>query len=145
MGRLRDLSKKLKSVTVESQERDLLKIVADNAPYAVDLNIEQMMEGLDSEGKPISPPYTPFTVEIKEEKGQPSDRVTLRDEGDFHRGMLLAADKWPALFDSSDPKTDDLTDKYGEGIFGLNKSKRGKLAEQIKDQVRNYYGEITSV
>lgn len=37
-------------------------------------------------------PYSPLTIEIKKEKGQPYNRVTLRDEGDFEQSFYVEAD-----------------------------------------------------
>lgn len=33
-------------------------------------------------------PYSPLTIAIKEEKGQPTNRVTLRDTGDFEASFF---------------------------------------------------------
>lgn len=145
MGKFRDFTRHLQQFTIERQETDLLKIVKKHEPYAVDLNIEQMMKGVDSNNEEIRPPYKPFTIQIKEEKGQPTDRVTLRDEGSFHQLMFMGADKWPAIFNSADPKTEDLKGKYGKDIMGHNEESRWKLSEEIKPDVIEYYGGIISL
>jgi hypothetical protein len=145
MGRLRDFTKRLKQYTIQRQEKDLLAILKKHEAAAVDLNIRQMMEGETADGRPIEPEYTPFTVEIKKEKNQPYDRVTLRDEGDFHQAMFMSTDKWPVVFSSKDPKTGPLVRKYGEEIFGHNQTSRGELKDEINPDVKNYYGGIIHV
>lgn len=44
--------------------------------------------GIDSEGKSLGH-YQPYTVFLKEKKGQPTDRVTLRDTGDFYKSFKV--------------------------------------------------------
>ena len=61
----------------------------------------QLFDGLDKEGKEIvneqGGKYSPTTVRIKQEKGQPTDRVTLRDTGDWQN----AAARWRNEFHDS--------------------------------------------
>ena len=145
MSKLRNLANKLLQATPEKQEKDLLKIIQKHENEAVDLNIEQMMAGQDSDGGRITPEYTPFTVEIKKAKGQPSDRVTLRDEGSFQQKMFMNADKFPVIFDSSDSKTDAIVDKYGKNVFGLDRQHLGDFKEDISEDVKKYYADLLSL
>mgnify|MGYP000929199462 FL=1 len=64
-------------------------------------------------------PYSPFTIEIKEQKGQPTNRVTLRDEGDFESSFYLEVGDKQFEIKASDFKTEDLIKKYGRQILGL--------------------------
>jgi hypothetical protein len=130
MSALRDYIARLRTITVFSQEEQIFKILKENEATIIDLNLSQLSNGQDSDGKPIEPPYTELTREIKREKGQPVDRVTLRDEGDFYRGFFMS-DDFPMVFDSKDWKTDKLTDKYGSEIFGLNKENQGRLNREV--------------
>lgn len=52
----------------------------------------------------------------------------LFDTGDFYRGFFLEVTDSEFELDSRDYKSDDLKDKYGENIFGLNKEHLGDLA-----------------
>ncbi|MCC3156437.1 hypothetical protein LJ737_04265 [Hymenobacter sp. 15J16-1T3B] len=94
--------------------------VRDNAHVLEDMNTAQLAAGLDADGQPIGPEYAPLTVAIKQLKGQPTDRVTLRDEGDFYAGVIsqLTGQQSFELV-GTDPKTDELQYKYGEAILGL--------------------------
>jgi len=95
MASIESIIAKLKEVTPEKLEKEVLNIIAKNEAQMVDLNIQQMMGGRRSDGSNIEPEYTPFTVQIKKAKGQPYDRVTLRDEGDFQRDMFADTRKFP--------------------------------------------------
>ena len=72
-------------------------------------------------------PYTPFTIEIKKEKGQPTDRVTLRDTGDFYDSMKVDAERTYFEIVADDWKTEELKGKYGDDILGLNAEHKGQL------------------
>lgn len=86
------------------------------------LNTDEQLysEGLDRTGAVIEPPYRPLTIHIKESKGQRTDHVTLRDEGDFHKSFRLEVSGSQAEVVADDPKTAKLVAKYGSAILGLS-------------------------
>lgn len=101
-----------------------------NRERVVGMNVEQLYEyGINSLGIRIDTyqPYTPYTVGIKKEKGQPYDRVTLRDTGDFHKSFELVLDPTAFYITATDYKTQDLVDKYGSNIFGLTTENKQEL------------------
>ncbi len=106
----------------------------------VRLNQEQMFAGVKRDGNEIEPPYANLTVAIKQQKGQPTDRVTLKDTGAFYQGLYanLAGNRIDE--GSSDPKAEKLSEKYGEEIYGLggqykqefvNDSLKPKFSEKV--------------
>lgn len=97
------------------------------SPEVTLFNREQMMAGITSEENPISPTYIPYTQHIKRLAGQPTDRVTLFSTGSFQEGMFTKVQGDGLVTGSTDTKTDDLTAKYGEGIFGLTDTNADKL------------------
>ena len=146
MGKVQDIINKLKKDgSVEAQEKALLTIIRANEADALDLNLSQLLQGKNAEEKEIVPGYTPFTIMIKKAKGQPSDRVTLKDEGDFHNSFFLEAQKFPVVFDAKDRKTSMLTEKYGSEIFGLGKKSKDEFVEDIKPEVQDYYKSLIRV
>ena len=78
-------------------------------------------QGINRLGVEISDyaPYSPVTIAIKEAKGQPTNRVTLRDEGDFESSFYLEVGDKHFEIKASDFKTEDLIKKYGRQILGL--------------------------
>lgn len=72
-------------------------------------------------------PYKPVTIQIKKDKGQPTDRVTLRDTQAFQKSFFIFADNKAAWFKATDKKAQKLYDKYGE-IFGLTVENRNRVA-----------------
>jgi hypothetical protein len=111
--------------------RALNEVVQDNA-YVLELdNQAQLEEGLDSNNRDITPEYTPFTVQEKQEAGQPYDRVTLRDSGDFYRSIVAQVRGEAITMEASDEKTQELQQKYGRDILGLSE----EAVDEFRDDV----------
>lgn len=98
-------------------------IIWSNDAYIVDMNAEEQLfeRGVNRLGVEIMDyaPYSPVTIEIKEALGQPTNRVTLRDEGDFESSFFLEVGDKQFEIKASDFKTEDLIKKYGRQILGL--------------------------
>ena len=78
-------------------------IVEANDAWIVDMNAEIQLyeQGRDGAGVEIMSyaPYEPVTIEIKRSKGQPTNRVTLRDTGTSNRlsmseQVVLSSRSW---------------------------------------------------
>ena len=124
---------------VETVERSMVdgtyvrRAVQENTDKIVELNVEQLYEyGINSLGISIDTyaPYSPYTVRVKNEKGQPTDRVTLRDTGDFHKSFEVVVGPIDFYITATDYKTDMLIEKYGEKIFGLTSQNKTELAQK---------------
>lgn len=109
-------------------------IIEDNEPFILDMNSEDQLyeQGINRTGVKIESymPYSPITIEIKQGKGQPTNRVTLRDEGDFEASFYLIVNDEQFEITASDIKTEDLVYKYGEEIFGLTEENLSELIWQ---------------
>lgn len=103
--------------------RLIQNIIWENEAYILDMNAEEQLfeQGINRLGVEISDyaPYSPVTIEIKEAKGQPTNRVTLRDEGDFESSFFLEVGTKQFEIKASDWKTEELIKKYGRQILGL--------------------------
>lgn len=112
---LRDFRDTLGQIIKTKIEQDTSIIIDMNA------NRQLYQQGVNSEGEDIMSyaPYRTRTIRIKLTKGQPTDRVTLRDTGDFHTSFEVTADDTEFRIDATDWKTKDLVDKYGKEILGL--------------------------
>lgn len=97
-----------------------------------ELNVHQQYDlGQDRYGNEIRPEYAESTIRYKRRKGQPTDRVTLQDTGQYHdtfkiryeaEGFELYANDWKAGF---------LDRKYGKEIYGLQDEAAKELADQV--------------
>lgn len=99
--------------------KEVRETIEETSGAVIDFNQQQMYAGKRSTGTDIKPAYAPLTVLIKDQKGQPTDRVTLKDTGSFYEGMFVDVNSETFDIDSTDEKTEALKEKYGNRIFGL--------------------------
>lgn len=100
--------------------REEIPVIIDRtSEELIALNQSQLFnKGIDSENKELKP-YSFLTEFYKREKNQPFDRTTLKDTGSFYRGFNIKTSDQFINFDSSDSKSSELEEKYGNKIFGL--------------------------
>lgn len=114
-----------------------------------DLNAEQMFKGLRSDGSEITPDYSDVTIAIKEEKGQPTDRVTLRDKGDFQNELYADIQGDKLIINSRDEKAAALDKKYSKAkgsIYGLSGPfKREYLNEKLRPEFKKLMQNATGL
>lgn len=107
-----------------------------NEGQILELNTEeQLRQGIRADGAPITPPYTPFTVQVKRAKGQPTDRVTLKDTGAFYGSFQASYGKGGFGIYATDPKAQKLERKYGSAIFGLTDENIQEAIEIVREDV----------
>lgn len=116
----------------------VLDSVKDNEGYIVELNSEEQLyeQGIYSTGSRL-PRYEPMTISIKQGKGQPTDRVTLRDEGDFHDKFFISYGTDSFTIGSSDWKSDILVGDWGKEIFGLTDENIQEAIAITKNDIEN--------
>ena len=102
-------------------------------PFLVAQNRKQVFEGKYSNEAMIAPEYKPSTKRKKARKGQPYDRVTLRDKGSFYGSFKadVSTNKSEINYYATDSKTKLLASKYtsktkGE-IFGISDKNKAAL------------------
>lgn len=120
------------------------EIIRENEAFIVNMNSEDQLfeQGVNNLGVSIDDyaPYHPMTIEIKKQKGQPYDRVTLHDEGDFSGSFFIETQNELFEIKAADFKTHDLIKKYGRQILGLTNENISKL---IRDYIFPGLQEIT--
>lgn len=111
----------------------ILDLIRDFEEEVIDLNTMQLSEsGIDSNGEEITPGYRPLTVSIKTALGQPTDRVTLKNEGDFHNAWFIVYGRNYFAMGSDDEKAGKLEGKYGSAIYGLTDENIQEVIDMIK-------------
>lgn len=113
----------------------LQSIILENETYIVNMNADDQLfdQGINRLGISIDDyaPYSEYTIEIKKAKGQPYNRVTLHDEGDFANSIFLKVGTENFEVKAADSKTQALIRKYGHQILGLT-------IENLSDLIWNY-------
>ena len=132
------LDQELKDEIMRNEEA-IVKMVAE----------EQLYErGIEGRGIEIASykPYAPRTIKKKQRKGQPYDRVTLRDTGEFHKSLKVVFDDNGFYVTSTDDKAQYLLKRYGKPIFRLtdenlkillNEYIRPSLKAKLKNFIQN--------
>ncbi len=78
--------------------------------------------GEDSLGDSLGS-YSPFTIEKKKKKGQPTNRITLKDTGEFYSSFNVVPYRGGFTIKANPIKEDsNLYDDFGADIIGLNET-----------------------
>lgn len=104
--------------------------------------------GIEGRGTEIMSymPYRPRTAKKKIKKGQPTNRVTLKDTGSFYASLHVEFDNEGFYVTSTQDKAKFLLKKYGKTIFRLTDNNlkilldeyiRPSLREKMKEYIKN--------
>tara|TARA_R110002020_G_scaffold319338_3_gene535237 strand:- start:1599 stop:2048 length:450 start_codon:yes stop_codon:yes gene_type:complete len=111
--------------------------------FITDLNTKvQLFDmGEDSRGvqlASIGGSYAPSTIRIKARKNQPSNRVTLKDTGEFHKSFDVQVKPNANFTITADTNKgdQDLEDRWGDDIIGLQKENVVLVMEMLE---REFY------
>ena len=112
-------------------------LIETEAEY-VELQQGQLYAGKQSDGTDIErigvayQGYAPTTIQIKQRKGQPTDRITLKDTGDFYSQIFSDPRSDGIVADSGDEKSQKLQQAYGKKIFGLADPAKQQYIDQVR-------------
>ena len=119
----------------------LVKVLKQKATqkFIINLNtkVQLFQQGENSLGvklTQIGGEYTSLTKRIKKKKGQPTNRVTLFDTGDFYGSFEVGGESDADFIIDSDPmKGDyDLFSRWGEDVEGLNEENMKKVLDYLE-------------
>ena len=139
---LHELQRRLNNFDIR---QEVVETIEETADTIADFNRKQLFAGIRSTGSEIKPAYAPVTVLIKDQKGQPTDRVTLKDIGDFYDSIDVDVNSQTYELVATDAKADQLMDKYGNRILGLTKESRSEYVNYtffpaLKDRITRKIG-----
>lgn len=140
------LRKYLNRITRLKEGKELQRIAKEREilDYIVLLNTdEQLYQGVDSQGTPlkeIGGDYAPFTKSKKQREGQPTNRITLFDEGDFYNSFKATAAKKGISIDADYTKPGtDLRDRWGNELAGLTDESLEDLRKEFLPPLRELF------
>ncbi len=131
MGPVQFLNK-IRKIDVDEASRTAIE---NTTTRLIDVQQKQLFQGLKSDDTEIVPPYAPFTVREKTRKGQPIDRVTLRDTGSFYSGIGVDVGMDKFTIESADSKSQSLQQRYGTQVFGLGTAAKENYIRILKPQL----------
>ena len=105
-------------------------------------------QGIDIHGKKFHG-YSRYTIGIKKAKGQPFNRVTLKDTGQLHASAkLITSDKDASIKMTRDESGEDIAEKlrYHFGQYeGLTDESKKKLMKQLKPEIIKRFRETIGI
>lgn len=118
MATIRGLYNRMKALDTDQV---IEQSVAETADSYANLNAEQMHKGINSQGEQIGQYKSEAYAEMKNiQNPLPGFGVVdLRLTGDFYAGIKTTVSGEKVTTESSDPKNDQLVEKYGP-VFGLS-------------------------
>src|ERR1051325_9849350 len=140
---IHELSRRLKGFELIEVVQEA---VIETSNDIITLNQGQISLGKRADGTEITPSYSDITIMIKDEKGQESRWVTLRDKGDFWNDMFVDVGNNSYEVGSADAKAAKLEKKYGNKIFGLTKESKSEeyipiyLLPAVQDRITKRLG-----
>ena len=94
------------------------KTVNSKKPLIIDQQTnEQLYEGKDANDKNLQPSYALSTKIVKRKKGQPTDRVTLKDTGDLYRSVSVDAKTNEFIISANTEYYKFLVNHYSSNIY----------------------------
>ena len=121
--RLMDTLRKEIEEINNSLDKIFKNAVSENKNILFDyVAVDQLKEkGIDGFGKKIidREPYSPITISIKRLKGQPTNRVTLEDTGDWKDSFYIKYYQDGFEIESKDWKSGKLLDRYGDEVLDI--------------------------
>lgn len=120
---LKNLQNRLRAFKPVLNER-FLQLILDNEDSIIQLITEDQLFGRGEDGRGISlGSYKPGTIRYKKRKNQPTDRVTLKDKGNFYKSLKVVLTKDEGFYVESDfARSGDASDYfYGKRDYLLGK------------------------
>lgn len=87
-------------------------------------------KGQDSKGSIIRPAYTPYTIRLKQKKGQPTDRVTWKDTGRLYNSIRVEASENHVEITANVEYAKYLFKKYGDDVLGIQEELLREFADK---------------
>lgn len=120
---------------VFTQNADVIKFIQTQ---------EQLFKrGEDSRSISITPKYAQSTLAHKLRKRQPTDRVTLKDTGDFYESINVVATKDSLVIETSIEYAHFLVKRYGKEILGIQRIELSSFYEKyIEKEIEQNVNDI---
>ena len=141
---LEDLLNKI--LSLEGKEDEIIEEITnydETQLFLIKVLQEQLFSsGEDGLGNSLGS-YTPFTVSEKIKKGQPYDRITLKDTGDFYESYFINAFKGGFVIDANAQKTSgNLFVRFGDDVLLPNPETLELIKDYYVQQLIEYFKKL---
>jgi hypothetical protein len=130
--RLRDFDKRSEEIVIQVSKQFEAEIL--------DMNTQEQLfnKGIDADGDSLGK-YATLTKQIKAGLGQPTNRVTLKDTGDFHDSFFARFVGKNIAIGATDEKAEKLEDRYGKAIYGLTDDNLQEVIDMVRPEMINEF------
>lgn len=114
---------------LSNSERYFKRAMIESREEILDLNTAQLEQGKDSKGNFLAAYALDTYAQFKQSlnSAPPFGIPDLKLEGDFHEGFVLIDEGNEFRISSTDAKTGELVQGYGEDIFGLTEESLNEI------------------
>jgi hypothetical protein len=119
---MRTLTNMVNSLKQLNTSEVITQTLEENSQKLVQANQHQLLSSLTAKGNAITPEYS-----LTNQKKKGFKNPNLLDTGKFQREITATVKGKEVEFTSTDYKTEKLTTKYGEDIFGLTDESKTSL------------------
>ena len=131
---LTNLENIINGLTSFDTKGEVEKIIGDNNEVLVQLQRDQLSEGVDNTGNMRTDHYAPMTIAIKNEYGQGlgavTDRVTFYMTGSLYESLFYKQSGDEFEIDSPLETFDKMVDRITPEKYGLDEEKKLYFAEE---------------
>jgi hypothetical protein len=124
----------MKGLSSFNAHDEVERIVDDNHDVIVQLERDQLSEGIDRDGNERKDHYAPFTVKMKEMYGKGlgavTDHVTFYMTGTMYESLFYKSEGDEFTVTSPLETYDKMIERIGEDEYGLSPEKRLYFAEE---------------
>jgi len=146
MGYLNNLLRKVKQMDIPDIAATA---VAESEEAYADLQRQQFLHGLDSQGNPIGQYKQQAYADYKWGKNQLAGygQVDLKNEGSFYDRITASVVGDAIVVESTDGKAAEIDEKYNADgqLWGLHGEFRKQMAEEIKPALYNEIRKATGL
>jgi hypothetical protein len=138
MATLSQLLERLQSINIAKEFEEAFN---QQAYYAEDLNVMQLMEGMGGDG-----PMPYYSDESVTRYGKPYGRIRLYETGDFYKGITYKAEGDTIKAFSTDKKNDYLEEFYMEyAPVKLTDESKKDMASMVQSKMAENIGNKTGL
>lgn len=133
---LDDLKKNIEGLSKFNWENEISTAFENNQDAYLNLQDEQLFKGRNRNGEMITlegKGYSKKTFEIKQAKGQPTDRITWRDTGRLYMALEATMENRQITFSApgEEEKLEAMMERSGEETLGLNNENLKAFHEKV--------------
>jgi hypothetical protein len=130
MDSINDYINKLEGLGNNLEDIAVKEILKNKGRLVGKIKLRLYQHGMKGDGNYL-PDYSYATVQYKASNRQVSTHMTLRDTGDWYKGMFMSNTGNKIFVSSRDEKHDELISIWGQSIVEFTESEQDEIIDSI--------------